>query len=348
MKIFKLSVHFTFVIAALLLNPRASAQTAPPQTYSFKASSNLMGPMKVTVNRNGPKELVELATSTGTMHLRALYDFPAQRIYTVDLDSKLCTSQEYTSPYAPGLYDPVSGPEDLIKQSVSLSTVRREPVNGMNARLVESDVPDYHGKARIRLDEKYGFPLKQTLVIGKEPERVLFEMQQISWMPSPQSLFTAPTDCTKVAGSTNANGGHAEMSAEVSATGEANLGSSTQAQKKVTTADPNRLLGKWNFIGKDCRGKEWSGTLNITKLDADTLKLGQYSNSCDLSVESGNAGRGVAGACLYDGKTKVLTFSSDFGPSQYSITAMLSADGKSLTQGKWIDDQGPGSWSASR
>jgi hypothetical protein len=188
--------------------------------------------------------------------------------------------------------------------------------------------------------------VKQTMAFWKEPERVLFEIRKLSYASSAATLFAVPTNCTKISGTTNANGGHAEISVDVSAQGQTGVGNANPAKKAAPIGNPMQLLGKWSFTGKDGAGVQWTGTLTVGKLDQDTLSQGKYSNSCDLDVSSGNSGKGVSGACLYDGRTKTLTFASDWGPSQYSITAVLTSDGKSLTQGRWVDSTGLGTWSA--
>ena len=54
---------------------------ALPQTYSFVANSNMMGPATIKVNRNGSKELIEVTATSGDYHLRQLYDFKAHRVF---------------------------------------------------------------------------------------------------------------------------------------------------------------------------------------------------------------------------------------------------------------------------
>jgi outer membrane lipoprotein-sorting protein len=189
----------TFRAAAfgLLLAAQIPAGAATlPETYSFTASSVMSGPSTLTVNRNGSKELVDMDASSSGLHIRVLYDFQAHRIYTVDIETKTCTTQEYASPYAPVQWDPIGGAETMTRDAGSLKPVGQEAVNGIPAKLVESPFPDGKGKYRLWLDEKYGFPVKQTFVTGTQPERVLFEMRKISYAPSAASLFAVPANCT--------------------------------------------------------------------------------------------------------------------------------------------------------
>jgi hypothetical protein len=54
-------------------------------------------------------------------------------------------------------------------------------------------------------------------------------MQQLSYAPSPGSLFTPPASCTRVGGVTSATGGHAEMRAEASVSGTRQVGQTEAA-----------------------------------------------------------------------------------------------------------------------
>jgi hypothetical protein len=333
----------------LLLAMQATAQSPNlPQTYAFTATSNMMGAMTITVNRNGSKELLEMASASGSMHLRLLYDFQAHRIYTLDLDSNLCSTQEYVSPYAPALHDPIGGAEEMVQQTKALRTVGRENVNGIAARLVEAPVEGEKGKMRLWLEEKFGFPVKQALAMGNGPERLLFEMRKLSYAPSAASLFTTPANCTRVAGVTNANGGHAEMSVGVGVQAQAGSGDAPAAKQPAQTGGAV-LVGKWDFTGRDGTGTQWRGTLTVEKLEPNSFDPAKYSNTCDLGVQSANSGKGVSGPCLYDPKTKTFSFAGGEDRHKYSFTAALSPDGTSLTQGRWVEGaSGNGNWSAAR
>ena len=318
-----------------------------PQTYSFLANSNMMGSATIKVNRNSFKELIELTATSGDYHLRQLYDFQAHRVYTVDLNVNRCTSQEYTSAYAPVLHDPIGGAAEMARQAGSLRTIAREAVNGTAARLVEAPLEGSQGKYRIWLDEKFGFPVKQAVILGAEPEKLLFEMRQISYAPSAASLFTAPAQCTRVGGVTSANGGSAEMSVDVTAQGQASLSGAPGGKPAPAAGDGKTLLGKWDFTGKDGAGVQWRGTLTIAKIEPDSFDTAQYSNMCDLDLSSANSGKGISNACLYEPRTRTFTLAGGEGSHKYSITAVLSPDGKSLTQGRWVEAaSGNGAWSA--
>ena len=219
-------------IVAVHLVTAAGAQFAdPPQTYSFSAIGSMTGSsMTIKVNRNGPRELVERATiakpgETSKLHDRVLYDFEAHRLFTLDLNSNICTTQEYTSPAVPGLVDPVGAASETVSGIAAMPAQlwTRDILNGIAVKVAELPMAEGQGKSKAWVDEKYGFVVKLAMAMGTEPETTRFEIKEISYAPSPASLFTAPQGCKQIGGTSNANGGHAEMSTEVKAPTQPNV-----------------------------------------------------------------------------------------------------------------------------
>jgi hypothetical protein len=103
-------------------------------------------------------------------------------------------------------------------------------------------------------------------------------------------------------------------------------------------------FAKWAFTGKDNTGLVWTGTLDIAKLDPARFDATKYHSMCSLEVESTDSNKGTVGVeapCIYDPATRALSFSIR-GIALHSYTAVLSADGRSLTQGKWTESaKGP-------
>jgi len=99
------------------------------------------------------------------------------------------------------------------------------------------------------------------------------------------------------------------------------------------------VLGKWQFTGKDNTGLVWTGTLTIGKLDPARFDVKSYSALCSVEVEStdpSKGSRGVEAPCKYDQATRTLSFTTG-AMTTHVYTATLSADGKSLTDGKWTE-----------
>lgn len=93
-------------------------------------------------------------------------------------------------------------------------------------------------------------------------------------------------------------------------------------------------FGKWQFTGKDSAGVVWTGTLAIEKLDLNRFNTNKYHFMCNLEVQSASTGRGVEAPGTYDPAARAVSFSTGISEIT-SYTAVLSPDGKSLTQGKW-------------
>jgi hypothetical protein len=323
-----------------------------PDTYSFLSTNALVGPgMTVKVNRNGSKELIERSLDrqpggSNPYHDRALYDFGARKIYTLDLNSNLCTTQEYGSAYAPSQLDPIGGAAEMQSQLAANppKPMGMETVNGIRVKVVDIGSAEMRGK--LWLDEKFSFMVKLMLAPAGGAQTTAFEMRELRYEPSPASLFTPPPGCTQVAGVSTATGGHAEFTTGAKVHVEQPLGGGAPAAKRrAASGGEDPLLGKWEFTGTDAAGVPWTGTLTIRELE--TSGYGDnpppFSHRCEFDLRSGDSSQGVDTPCLYDPQTRKLSVASD-PPHQY--TAVLSADGTTLTQGRWGRDGSNGSWSA--
>jgi hypothetical protein len=117
-------------------------------------------------------------------------------------------------------------------------------------------------------------------------------------------------------------------------------------------------LGKWEFTGKDNTGLVWTGTLSIEKLDPSRFDANRYHALCSLEVESTDPSKGTKGVeapCTWDPRTRAISFTTGVNVT-HLYTAILSSDGKTLSQGKWTESKGnsgeagetvrSGNWSA--
>lgn len=120
----------------------------------------------------------------------------------------------------------------------------------------------------------------------------------------------------------------------------ANAGSGAGEPQQAKSGD-GPTLGKWEFTGKDNKGLAWTGTLTIEKPDPQNFDVDRFHSMCSLEVESkdpNQGGRSVSAPCTYDKAIRAVAFST--GVSNLSAyTAILSADSKSLTQGKWTESE---------
>jgi len=107
------------------------------------------------------------------------------------------------------------------------------------------------------------------------------------------------------------------------------------------SAGSGPALGKWEFIGKDNTGLVWTGTLSIQKLDPASFDPKKYHSLCSLEVESNDPSKGTRGVeapCEWDPRTRAISFTTGYNVT-HLYTAVLSSDGKSLTQGKWTESK---------
>jgi hypothetical protein len=95
------------------------------------------------------------------------------------------------------------------------------------------------------------------------------------------------------------------------------------------------ILDKWAFKGKDDKGVVWTGTLTIKKLDATSFDADRFHSMCILEAESKDSSNGVDAPCVWDPAKREVSFST--GTVMY--IAILSANGKSIMQGKWTESK---------
>ena len=109
------------------------------------------------------------------------------------------------------------------------------------------------------------------------------------------------------------------------------------SQAAATAKGPT--LGKWAFTGKDNTGVTWTGTLTIEKLDPNRFDVKAYYGLCSVEVESPDPSKGTRGVeapCTYNPGTRAVSFTTG-AMTTHLYTAVLSADGQSLTGGKWTE-----------
>ncbi len=114
---------------------------------------------------------------------------------------------------------------------------------------------------------------------------------------------------------------------------------SALAAQGSATSGP--ALGKWAFTGKDNTGLVWTGALSIEKLDPSRFDPKRNHALCSLEVEStdpSKGSRGVEAPCAWDPGTRTISFTTGFTVI-HLYAAILSADGKTLTQGKWTENR---------
>jgi hypothetical protein len=203
----------------------ASAQTpAPPnfQTYSFTQDPGVpfMGPVVVTVARDGPKEVIEQIMPVSDaqpkgFHSHLLYDFQARKIYTQVLSDPAtpCSVMTYTSPAAPGELDVISGAADIMKDLNDTGKppvqIGAETIGGVPTKIIDLSSPSAKGRAWIAING--GYPMKVTMIGPDGKEQTLIEIKGLTFTKPAASKFTPPANCQAIAGEATANGVTAQM-----------------------------------------------------------------------------------------------------------------------------------------
>jgi len=203
----------------------AQAPSAPPETYTFTMMARTV---TVIAARDGSKESLEQvmapsATGPG-MHIRQIYDFATHKYWTISFDGTPCVLATYTSPALPAAFDPISGAEEMRQEMAKLkpAVLRTETVNGLATKVYEAPIEEIKGKMRLFVEQKYGFVVKQVLVMGNGKEETLSEVKSVSFTKPSPDLFVTPQNCRVQAGESSATGGHAETEIKAKATGEMN------------------------------------------------------------------------------------------------------------------------------
>ena len=215
----------------LVLAP-AVASPQPPQTYSMTVT---LGPtMTVQIARDGSRESVEQIVPPSKngpgMHIRALYDLAAHKLWTISLEGGPCTVVAYTSPEVPSMFDPIAGAKEMQEGLARYKppVLRSETVNGIATKVYEMPVPEIKGKMRMFLHEQYSFAVKLVMIMSDGKEQPQLEVTRLSFARPAADLFVPPQRCQQLGGETNATGGHVEM----------NVGAEAGAGQKPGAAKP--------------------------------------------------------------------------------------------------------------
>lgn len=331
------------------------AQSAP-QSYTVRMVQTEMftgQSATVVIHRDGSRELVIKTIPPSPqlpkgLHQATLYDFAAQRMYTRDEVHKTCNWMRYTSVRAPLFDDPIGGSQkalaDMAGQKPNVE--RKVTVNGFPTTMRVYPGPEGKGELRIWVADDRNLLVQMHMVNPDGTIPMKFEVQNISYAKPAPTLLAPPANCAQTQGEANESGmtAHAESEINAQASVEKDLGSGATrtttsassttkstasartAPKPAAPAAGGLPLGKWAFKGQDSKAVVWTGHLLTTKNE------GYYE--CEFAMSSDNGGRGASARCEYDPVKRTLTMNT--GKGQYVAT--LGADGKSLTRGKWADD----------
>ncbi len=207
-------VRNVYGFCCCLLAATLCAAAQAPTHYAITETNQMFVDMVVQVERNGSLERIhkQWALAPGgarTHHSTSVYDFARHRVYL--REHGMCSEATYTSAHAPAEFDPFARPVDAsFYRHVTVKPTAVE-LHGRKALLYDSSM------GRLWVDPKLKILVRQEESIGGHP-RTLFDVTSIR-LGGPQAPIRIPAGCEHVAGSANANGGHAGKSVTVTPPG---------------------------------------------------------------------------------------------------------------------------------
>lgn len=287
-----------------------------PQTYSYTMdpAPSLMGASVVKVARDGPREAIDqiLPIAPGRakeFHNHILYDFQAHKIYTklVSDPSVPCTVMTYTSPAVPDEFD-VMNPSPDIKDFLAHATLlRREILNGIPAKVLESSADRM--KVTAWIADPGGFPLKEVMTPPGGAATTILEVRQFSFARPPASAFLPPTGCKAVGGEATATGVQAEF------------GTSESSSKPTTNVTAVTLQPVPNYTGPCPAHIVLTGTITADAPGKVFYQFGAGKMNPGFTIEFKSAGTKTV--------TDMMTFAPEPGFGNHiGVAAILEAGGE--------------------
>ncbi len=207
---------------ALLLCPFVAAQDAvpasAPATYIRIDKSKSFDDMAISLYRDGPREMIEMTRAANAAHpkgwrSRMWLDFTAHRQYAVDSNAPgKCSVIKYTSDGPPPLLDRVVGAAEI---PTGIKPSGTQTLGSVKTSVFEA------GPEKLWVDQTHHLIIKLVLAmrdgqpkVGGTPQ-TMFDLTGIRFDKPDPALLSPPTHCKQIAGKSNANGGHAEVGAQV-------------------------------------------------------------------------------------------------------------------------------------
>jgi hypothetical protein len=196
---------------ACVLAPLAmAAGPGAPTTYSLDKPARSASDMSIAIHRDGARETIKLSRANG-WHSQMWFDFATHKQYAVDSNAPgQCSVIDYTSDGPPGLLDPVAGASDgdeMVTEIQAHATgTSKDTLGGIATRVISAP------GAKVWIDDAHHFVMKAEVVMdGSTQPQTLFDFTGISFAKPDPALLTPPAHCKHINGSSNANGGHAEV-----------------------------------------------------------------------------------------------------------------------------------------
>ena len=169
--------------------------SAPPTTYSVVEINSMLG-VAVTMHiyRDGSRAVID--DESGDTRVRAVYDLNAHKNVSWDLNkpSGGCANSTITGDWG----DPFNTADLLASlDKENPKQTGTETINGFATRVLATDGSGPGKvKARVWVDQKYGFIVKAQMEQGGE-RKTLIEIKSATFAPPPSGVFKIPAMCSK-------------------------------------------------------------------------------------------------------------------------------------------------------
>lgn len=206
--------RITAIACAALVAPialgAAPAMPAAPATYSLASPALTAKDMSTAIYRDGPRETIKLARASG-WHSQMWFDFTAHKQWANDSNAPgQCSVIAYTSDNAPELLDPVPGAFAMAAQiPANAPVIGKEKLGNFDTRVIDAG-----GGGKIWLDDAHHLVIKARVpfqVQGHTELTTMVDLTHLSFSRPDPALLTPPAHCKAINGSSNANGGHADV-----------------------------------------------------------------------------------------------------------------------------------------
>lgn len=175
-------------------------------TYQLTRKATSPNAMASAIYRDGSRETIKLSRASG-WHSQMWFDFAAHKQWANDTNAPgQCSVITYTSDGPPSLLDPVPGAFDMAAQiPAKAPRSGKEKLGGVETSIIK--MPD---GGEVWLDNAHHLAMKVKIVVEGNPQpQTLIDLTGIRFDKPDPALLAPPTHCKQLAGSANANGGHA-------------------------------------------------------------------------------------------------------------------------------------------
>lgn len=211
----RLQTHVRLLVCACaaLLTPLAfAAAPAGPTTYTIINPPPTGKDMSTNIYRDGAREMFRMSRANG-WHSEQWFDYAAHKSWVADSNAPgKCSVITYTDDRPSPFLDPVPGAFAMAAQiPANVPSSGKEKLGQFNTRVL-----DLGGGAKLWVDDADHLVIKALTPFETDGDKqptltVTIDLTHLSFAKPDPALLTPPANCTRIKGSSNAFGGHAEV-----------------------------------------------------------------------------------------------------------------------------------------